>query len=169
VQRVEPERDAGFDNATLVRCRRFGRGNREIALPSLQVHRTEPMRNSPGNRHQYPTLLKPRGSRNTEGEPIALASVCAEGGRIDMAKPRKSTASRSATGRKTVRKRTSKAAGRESAPNRWSQRVTRESDALDLKHGVFTLRDPKRIAAQSARPSAVRAARPAPIVRRSRC
>jgi len=29
---------------------------------------------------------------------------------------------------------------------RWSQRVTRESNALDLDAGVFTWRDPKRIA-----------------------
>lgn len=29
---------------------------------------------------------------------------------------------------------------------RWSARVTRTSDALDLKKGVFTLRDPKAIA-----------------------
>jgi hypothetical protein len=29
----------------------------------------------------------------------------------------------------------------------WSGRVTRESDALDLEGGVFTLDDPKRIAA----------------------
>jgi hypothetical protein len=35
--------------------------------------------------------------------------------------------------------------------NRWSQRVTEHSDALDLKHGVFTLRDPKRIAASLKR------------------
>jgi hypothetical protein len=34
---------------------------------------------------------------------------------------------------------------------RWSQRVTRESDALDLEQGVFTLRDPKRIAASLKR------------------
>jgi hypothetical protein len=34
---------------------------------------------------------------------------------------------------------------------RWSQRVTRESDALDLKKGVFTWRDPKRIAASLKR------------------
>jgi hypothetical protein len=75
-----------------------------------------------------------------------------------MAKARKSTASRSATGRKTARKKTSKAAGRRSVPNRWSQRVTRESDALDLKRGVFTLRDPKRIAASLKR-SAERSSR----------
>lgn len=30
--------------------------------------------------------------------------------------------------------------------NRWSQRVTRESNALDLEPGVFTLKDPKKIA-----------------------
>lgn len=29
---------------------------------------------------------------------------------------------------------------------RWSKRVTEHSDALDLKKGVFTLKDPKRIA-----------------------
>jgi hypothetical protein len=28
----------------------------------------------------------------------------------------------------------------------WSARVTRESDALDLEEGVFTWKDPKRIA-----------------------
>src|ERR1700758_4456300 len=37
------------------------------------------------------------------------------------------------------------------AARRWSQRVTRESDALDLKRGVFTWRDPKRIAASLKR------------------
>jgi hypothetical protein len=34
---------------------------------------------------------------------------------------------------------------------RWSQRVTRESDALDLTKGVFTWKDPKRIAASLKR------------------
>jgi hypothetical protein len=34
---------------------------------------------------------------------------------------------------------------------RWSARVTRESDALDLQHGVFTGRDPKKIAASLKR------------------
>lgn len=29
---------------------------------------------------------------------------------------------------------------------RWSQRVTRESDALTLEEGVFTWKDPRRIA-----------------------
>src|SRR5215470_19725309 len=37
------------------------------------------------------------------------------------------------------------------AVRRWSQRVTRESDALDLKKGVFTWKDPKRIASSLKR------------------
>ncbi|WP_213772121.1 DUF3175 domain-containing protein [Bradyrhizobium sp. dw_78] len=40
-----------------------------------------------------------------------------------------------------------KKAAAKPSPKRWSQRVTRESDALDLKRGVFTLTDPKKIAA----------------------
>ena len=32
------------------------------------------------------------------------------------------------------------------APENWSGRVTRESNALDLEEGVFTWRDPRRIA-----------------------
>jgi len=47
---------------------------------------------------------------------------------------------------------------RKASPKRWSQRVTQESDALDLKRGVFTLRDPKRIAASLKR-SAERSSR----------
>jgi hypothetical protein len=34
---------------------------------------------------------------------------------------------------------------------RWSQRVTRESNALDLEEGVFTLSDPRLIAASLKR------------------
>jgi hypothetical protein len=34
---------------------------------------------------------------------------------------------------------------------RWSQEVTEHSNALDLKKGVFTLKDPKRIAASLKR------------------
>jgi Protein of unknown function (DUF3175) len=44
------------------------------------------------------------------------------------------------------------------SPKRWSQRVTRESDALDLKHGVFKLTNPKKIAA-SLKHSAERSSR----------
>jgi len=40
---------------------------------------------------------------------------------------------------------------RRSSGRRWSARVTKESDALDLQGGVFKLRDPKRIAASLKR------------------
>lgn len=60
---------------------------------------------------------------------------------------RKTTGRKRPATRKTaaVRKKTS------AKSNRWSQRVTRESDALDLKRGVFTLTDPKKIAASLKR------------------
>jgi hypothetical protein len=37
------------------------------------------------------------------------------------------------------------------SPKRWSQEVTEHSDALDLEKGVFTLEDPKEIAASLKR------------------
>lgn len=37
------------------------------------------------------------------------------------------------------------------ATKRWSQDVTQHSDALDLERGVFTLKDPKEIAASLKR------------------
>ena len=55
---------------------------------------------------------------------------------------RKVTAKRSSARRKTAAKR-----GR----RRWSKRVTETSDALDLKGGVFSQRDPKKIAASLKR------------------
>jgi Protein of unknown function (DUF3175) len=60
--------------------------------------------------------------------------------------------------RKPARPARRKASASKASPKRWSQRVTRESDALDLKRGVFTLRDPKRIAASLKR-SAERSSR----------
>ena len=36
-------------------------------------------------------------------------------------------------------------------PKRWSSRVTKQSNALDLEQGVFKLRSPKRIAASLKR------------------
>jgi uncharacterized protein DUF3175 len=53
----------------------------------------------------------------------------------------------------SARRSTAKRGGR-----RWSARVTRESDALDLKKGVFAQRDPKKIA-QSLKRSAERSRR----------
>jgi hypothetical protein len=42
--------------------------------------------------------------------------------------------------------RRTRTAHAERGAKRWSQRVTRESDALDLKSGVFTLASPRAIA-----------------------
>jgi hypothetical protein len=56
----------------------------------------------------------------------------------------KKTAKKTSARRNTARK----AAGRGA---RWSKHVTETSDALDLKGGVFTLRDPKKIAASLKR------------------
>jgi hypothetical protein len=58
---------------------------------------------------------------------------------------RKSAAKlRARSRRKTSRRKSAR--GR-----RWSARVTRESDALDLEGGVFTRSDPKKIAASLKR------------------
>jgi len=75
--------------------------------------------------------------------------------------PESRKTARKSTGRTTTRKPSSvgrKPAAKKASPERWSQRVTRQSDALDLEQGVFTLRDPKRIAASLKR-SAERSSR----------
>lgn len=53
--------------------------------------------------------------------------------------------------RQTRRKSLRRTSSRCTTDRRWSARVTRESDALDLKAGVFKLDDPKRIAASLKR------------------
>jgi hypothetical protein len=53
---------------------------------------------------------------------------------------------------------TGKSATAKASPKRWSQRITRESDALDLKQGVFKLTNPAKIAASLKR-SAERSSR----------
>ena len=52
---------------------------------------------------------------------------------------------------KTARKSATKKSAATKGSGRWSQKVTKESDALDLKRGVFTLTDPKKIAASLKR------------------
>lgn len=52
---------------------------------------------------------------------------------------------------------------RKSGTTKWSDRVAEESDALDLEEGIFTWKDPKKIAAslkQSAEASKRRKASP---------
>ena len=65
--------------------------------------------------------------------------------------PRKTT-------RKSTARRPSARKGARKSGRRWSARVTRESDALDLDRGVFTWKDPKRIAGSLKR-SATRSKR----------
>jgi len=54
---------------------------------------------------------------------------------------------RTAARRKTTRRKST----RPKTKRYWSARVTKESDALDLDRGVFSLSDPKRIAASLKR------------------
>jgi uncharacterized protein DUF3175 len=105
-------------------------------------------------------------------EPISLLAVFGWNSKeLNMAGPRKSARARTSATRKPaarkkigsarVRKRRSarrKSAASETSPKRWSQRVTRESDALDLRQGVFKLTSPKKIAASLKR-SAERSSR----------
>ena len=71
-----------------------------------------------------------------------------------MPERRKTTRPRKTAARKSSRTTTAK----KSSSKRWSQRVTRESDALDLKRGVFKLTSAKKIAT-SLKHSAERSAR----------
>jgi hypothetical protein len=71
-----------------------------------------------------------------------------------MSERRTATSARKSATRKTTRKPARKVTARKAAassPKRWSQRVTRESDALDLKQGVFKLTSPRKIAASLKR------------------
>jgi hypothetical protein len=61
------------------------------------------------------------------------------------------TARKAASPRIGKRRPPRKSGPKKPPPRRWSQRVTRESDALDLKQGVFALKDPKKIAASLKR------------------
>lgn len=91
---------------------------------------------------EFPARLIGTGRPPTCSHQIEMDFVMANTSRPTSRSPtrRKATKSR-ATTRKTRRK----------TPKRWSQRVSRESDALDLRRGLFTLRDPKRIAASLKR------------------
>jgi hypothetical protein len=72
---------------------------------------------------------------------------------LTMVERRKSAARKAARRPAARRKATIK-----SSPKRWSQRVTKQSDALDLKRGVFKLTSAKKIAASLKR-SAERSSR----------
>ena len=78
--------------------------------------------------------------------PYRIQTVCL--GMVMTKSPPHRSAGRVSTGRKSAGR---KASPRRFADKRWSARVTRESDALDLEAGVFTWRDPRRIAASLKR------------------
>lgn len=74
------------------------------------------------------------------------------------AQARHSHAAKSARKTTPAHKKPAKSSGRRKAParksatpKRWSQGVTKHSNALDLKQRVFTLHDPKKIAASLKR------------------
>jgi hypothetical protein len=64
---------------------------------------------------------------------------------------RKAAASKRSAGRKARGRRQSGSSRRVRTGRRWSRHVTEHSDALTLDKGVFTSRDPKRIAASLKR------------------
>jgi len=65
---------------------------------------------------------------------------------------RRSAASgRSSSRRKRPARRRKNARSKTRSGRRWSRQVTEHSDALTLEHGVFSQRDPKRIAASLKR------------------
>jgi Protein of unknown function (DUF3175) len=120
------------------------------------------------------TLPERGGSRGAAEEPIGPVTVLGKmTGMMEpvMAEDRKTARSRKPPTRKTARKNTRKTTARKTSSarrktagktstkktsvkassKRWSQRVTQESDALDLKRGVFTQTDPKKIAASLKR------------------
>ena len=53
--------------------------------------------------------------------------------------------------RKSPPRKTARKSSRKASAKRWSQRVTRESDALDLKRGVFKQTSARKIAASLKR------------------
>ena len=81
-----------------------------------------------------------RRRKQTHSHKTAARKLARKTGRTRAGKP-------ASTREKTS---TRKSAAKPS-PKRWSQRVTQESDALDLKRGVFNLTDPKKIAASLKR------------------
>jgi hypothetical protein len=79
---------------------------------------------------------------------------------LTMTERRKPATRKKAAPRKPVRKSAArrKTSTAKSSPRRWSHRVTKESDALDLKGGVFKQTSAKKIAASLKR-SAERSSR----------
>jgi hypothetical protein len=64
---------------------------------------------------------------------------------------RKKTASRRSASRRTASRKTARKTPARKTSRRWSARVTRESDALDLKDGVFKQTSARKIASSLKR------------------
>jgi hypothetical protein len=100
-------------------------------------------------------LRAPGSSPASRQEPAVVGGVLAMGAsllaRVVMAGPAaKRPANKTAAKKSSARRKTERGASKRGA-RRWSKHVTETSDALDLKGGVFTLRDPKKIAASLKR------------------
>lgn len=63
-----------------------------------------------------------------------------------MAQTKRKANRKTAKGVRKAKTRKAKKPRKTKKTRKWSGRVTRESDALDLKQGVFTAKDPKTIA-----------------------
>jgi hypothetical protein len=74
-------------------------------------------------------------------------------------------ATRNASGKTRARSASGRASNSKASSRRWSQRVARESDALDLQSGVFKQTDPKKIAASLKRSAERSSRRKAPPYR----
>ena len=61
------------------------------------------------------------------------------------------TARKATARRRPARKAGARRASARKSPRRWSGEVTRRSDALDLARGVFTWKNPRRIASSLKR------------------
>jgi hypothetical protein len=107
------------------------------------------------------TLVGREGSRIAAREQIkfvcVLRTLCKESAMVPRHKTATRKTARKPSGRRTVSAHR-KTGARKQAPKRWSQRVTRESDALDLRKGVFKLTSAKKIASSLKR-SAERSSR----------
>lgn len=100
-------------------------------------------------------------TRKTATRKTAASKTTAAKTTTRKAPARKTAAKAPKTVRKAAKKTTARKAPAKRATSttkRWSQHVTETSDAMDLKNGVFKLRDPKKIAA-SLKSSAEHSAR----------
>jgi hypothetical protein len=93
--------------------------------------------------------------RQREQGPILMSSCreCTERAGIAVVKTsaRKSSPPKTVRRKPARRKSTRRVSSRTKGRHRWSARVTRESDALDLAQGVFTRQNPQAIAASLKR------------------